>query len=134
MRTSALLACSLMLLGLVSKPLYSQQQEACTITDKSANLDFVLLDMDGVEVTLSDYLGRVILLDFWATWCAPCRIEIPGFIELLDKYEAQGLSTLGISVDDSVASLQLYAVEMEMDDHILIGGGRDDVKDAFGHF
>jgi len=121
-----------MLLGLVSKPLYSQQTEACTVTDKSANLDFVLLDMDGAEVRLSDYLGSVILLDFWATWCAPCRIEIPGFIELFDKYEAQGLSILGISVDDSVAALQLYAEEMEMDYPILIGDGRDDVKDAFG--
>jgi len=132
MRTSALLACSLMLLGLVSKPLYSQQQEACTVTDKAANLDFVLLDMDGAEVKLSDYLGIVILLDFWATWCAPCRIEIPGFIELFDKYEARGLSILGISVDDSVDALQLYAEEMEMDYPVLIGDGRDDVKDAFG--
>jgi cytochrome c biogenesis protein CcmG/thiol:disulfide interchange protein DsbE len=121
-----------MLLGLVSKPLYSQQQEACTVTDKAANLDFVLLDMDGAEVKLSDYLGRVILLDFWATWCAPCRIEIPGFIELFDKYEARGLSILGISVDDSVDALQLYAEEMEMDYPVLIGDGRDDVKDAFG--
>jgi cytochrome c biogenesis protein CcmG/thiol:disulfide interchange protein DsbE len=121
-----------MLLGLVSKPLYSQQQEACTVTDKAANLDFVLLDMDGAEVKLSDYLGIVILLDFWATWCAPCRIEIPGFIELFDKYEARGLSILGISVDDSVDALQLYAEEMEMDYPVLIGDGRDDVKDAFG--
>ena len=132
MRTSAVLAGSLLLLGLVSEPLYSQQQEACTVTDKSANLDFVLLDMDGAEVKLSDYLGNVILLDFWATWCAPCRIEIPGFIELFDKYENQGLSILGISVDDSVDALQLYAQEMEMDYPILIGDGRDDVKDAFG--
>jgi cytochrome c biogenesis protein CcmG/thiol:disulfide interchange protein DsbE len=121
-----------MLLGLVSKPLYSQQQEACTVTDKAANLDFVLLDMDGAEVKLSDYLGIVILLDFWATWCAPCRIEIPGFIELFDKYEARGLSILGVSVDDSVDALQLYAEEMEMDYPVLIGDGRDDVKDAFG--
>ena len=88
--------------------------------------------MDGAEVKLSDYLGIVILLDFWATWCAPCRIEIPGFIELFDKYEARGLSILGISVDDSVDALQLYAEEMEMDYPVLIGDGRDDVKDAFG--
>lgn len=132
MRTSTLLACSLLLLSLVSEPLYSQQPEACTVTDRSANLDFVLLDMDGAEIKLSDYLGTVILLDFWATWCAPCRIEIPGFIELFDKYEDQGLSILGISVDDSVDALQLYAQEMEMDYPILIGDGRDDIKDAFG--
>ena len=71
-------------------------------------------------------------MDFWATWCAPCRIEIPGFIELLDKYENQGLAILGISVDDPIDSLLLYAEEMEMDYPVLIGDGRDDVKDAFG--
>jgi cytochrome c biogenesis protein CcmG/thiol:disulfide interchange protein DsbE len=127
-----LFAVSLLLLGVFSAPLYSQEQEACTVQDKSANLDFTLEDMHGAEVKLSDYAGKVILLDFWATWCAPCRIEIPGFIELLDKYEDRGLAILGISVDDPVSSLQLYAEEMQMDYPVLIGDGRDDVKDTYG--
>ena len=122
-----LLACSLF----SAAPLYSQDGE-CSAPNKSANLDFTLMDMDGAEVKLSDYAGKVILLDFWATWCAPCRIEIPGFIELLDQYEDQGLAILGISVDDPVSSLQLYAEELEMDYPILIGDGRDDVKDSYG--
>lgn len=127
-----LISVSLVSLGLFSVPLYSQEQEACTVRDKSANLDFTLQDMHGAEVKLSDYAGKVILLNFWATWCAPCRIEIPGFIELLDKYEDQGLAILGISVDDQVSSLQLYAEEMQMDYPVLIGDGRDDVKDTYG--
>ena len=114
-------------------PVYSQDDSAsCSVDDRAANLEFVLEDMHGNDVQLSDYKGKVILLDFWATWCAPCRIEIPGFIELLDKYEDQGLAILGISVDDPVESLLLYAEEMQMDYPVLIGDGRDDVKESYG--
>lgn len=60
--------------------------------------DFTLADMDGKSVSLSDYEGKVIILNFWATWCAPCREEIPGFIELQTKYN-EDLVILGISVD-----------------------------------
>ena len=60
----------------------------CSIEDSPADLSFTLQDVAGKDVLLSDYLGKVIILDFWATWCAPCRIEIPGFIELLDQYES----------------------------------------------
>ena len=112
---------------------FSQDEaDSCSVNDRAANLDFTLVDMHGNDVQLSDYRGKVILLDFWATWCAPCRIEIPGFIELFDKYEDQGLAILGVSVDDAVDSLLLYADEMEMDYPILIGDGRDDVKDSYG--
>ena len=72
------------------------------------------------------------MLDFWATWCAPCRIEIPGFIELYDQYEKDGLEVLGISVDDPISTLLLYTEDMGMDYPVLIGDQRDDVKDAFG--
>ena len=120
-------------LWLLMAPAYSQDGSgSCSVEDKTANLDFTLLDMDGNELKLSDYKGKVILLDFWATWCAPCRIEIPGFIELFDSYEDRGLVVLGISVDDSVEALQLYAEDMEMDYPVLIGDQRDDVKDAYG--
>jgi peroxiredoxin len=120
-------------LWLLMAPAYSQDRSSsCSVDDKTANLDFTLMDMNGDELQLSDLKGKVILLDFWATWCAPCRIEIPGFIELFDSYEDRGLVVLGISVDDSVESLLLYAEEMEMDYPILIGDQRDDVKDAYG--
>ena len=120
-------------LCLLVAPAYSQDASgSCSVDDKTANLDFTLLDMNGAELTLSDYKGNVILLDFWATWCAPCRIEIPGFIELFDSYEDRGLVVLGVSVDDSVEALQLYAEDMEMDYPVLIGDQRDDIKDAYG--
>lgn len=104
----------------------------CRAGGQTANLDFTLEDMHGNDVTLSDYAGDVILLDFWATWCAPCRIEIPGFIEMYDAYEDRGFSVLGISVDDPLEELEPYARELGMDYPVLIGKDRDDVKEAFG--
>ena len=104
----------------------------CTVVDTPADLSFTLKDVSGNDLLLSDYLGKVIILDFWATWCAPCRIEIPGFIELLDQYEDQGLAVLGVSIDDPVESLGFYMEEMAMDYPVLIGDGRDDVKDSYG--
>jgi peroxiredoxin len=59
-----------------------------------------LKDMAGRTVKLSDFKGKVILLDFWATWCPPCREEIPGLIELQKKFGDRGLVVIGVSLDD----------------------------------
>lgn len=123
-----------MLMTLTMSSAESEQNQGpqCLEESKSANLDFTLQDMNGKDVRLSDHLGDVILLDFWATWCGPCRLEIPGFIEMYDKYKSQGFSVLGISVDDPVDALQAYAKEFGMNYPVLVGKDRDDVKDAFG--
>jgi len=60
-----------------------------------------LTDLAGKTVRSSDFKGKVVILDFWATWCPPCRAEIPGFIELQKKYQAQGLAVVGVSVDQA---------------------------------
>jgi thiol-disulfide isomerase/thioredoxin len=104
----------------------------CTIAPVQAELDFTLKDMQGADVTLSDYAGNVILLDFWATWCAPCRIEIPGFIEMVNDYGDRGFVVLGVSIDDAPDALQLYAEELGMNYPVLIGDGRDDIKTSYG--
>jgi peroxiredoxin len=106
--------------------------QTCDSDAGPANLDFVLEDMYGEAIDLRQYEGKVILLDFWATWCAPCRIEIPGFIELYDTYGPEGFVVLGISVDDPVESIRTFAAELEMDYPVLVGLDRDDVKDAYG--
>lgn len=62
--------------------------------------DFSLTDLSGKTVTLEQYRGKVVLLDFWATWCPPCRMTIPELITLQDKYRDMGLVILGISLDD----------------------------------
>ena len=64
---------------------------ACPADAKPANLNFTLKDMSDRPVRLSQYKGKVILLDFWATWCGPCKVEIPWFIEFQKKYGSAGL-------------------------------------------
>lgn len=61
---------------------------------------FTLLNTELEEVSLSDYQGKVVIVDFWATWCKPCQEEIPRFIELYDEYRTQGFEMVGISTDD----------------------------------
>lgn len=62
--------------------------------------NFTLLSTELEEVSLTDYQGKVLIVDFWATWCKPCKEEIPRFIELYDEYQAQGFEVVGISTDD----------------------------------
>jgi thiol-disulfide isomerase/thioredoxin len=104
----------------------------CTAKPKTAPLDFVVKDMNGAEVKLADYKGKVVMLNFWATWCGPCKVEIPMFTELQTKYKDQGLAFLGISVDDAPEALRPFAQEYRMNYPVLVGDGRDDVQNAFG--
>jgi thiol-disulfide isomerase/thioredoxin len=104
----------------------------CPASAKKANLSFTLEDMNGKKVSLAAYKGKVILLDFWATWCGPCKVEIPHFVELQQEYGDKGLAVLGLSVDDTVDKLKPFADEFKMNYPVLVGLGRDDVQDAFG--
>jgi peroxiredoxin len=106
--------------------------EGCPADAPAARLDFTLKDVENTNVTLADYQGKVVLLDFWATWCGPCKVEIPGFIDLQEKYGRDGFQVLGISVDDTVDKLKPYAAEMKMNYPVLQGLGHDDLLDAFG--
>jgi thiol-disulfide isomerase/thioredoxin len=62
--------------------------------------DFTLRELNGDSVTLEEYRGNIVLVDFWATWCAPCRLSIPELVEIQKKYGDQGVVVLGISMDD----------------------------------
>jgi thiol-disulfide isomerase/thioredoxin len=101
---------------------------------KAAPLDFTLKDMNGVDVKLASFKGKPIIVNFWATWCGPCRAEIPSLVELQTQYGAEGKDVviLGISVDDPIEKLKPYAAQMKMNYPVLVGNGRDDVQDAFG--
>ena len=100
--------------------------------DKQANLDFTVKDMNNARVRLSDYKGKVILVNFWATWCAPCKIEIPGFVELYDQYKDKGLVILGISGDDDAETLRAFASEWKINYPLLVGKDDEKLLDAYG--
>src|SRR6201985_293961 len=75
---------------------------------------FSVVDQSGKPLSLSEYKGKVILLDFWATWCEPCKLEIPWFIEFQKKYGPSGFQAIGVSVDDTAAQLTPYVAKMKM--------------------
>lgn len=62
--------------------------------------EFSLDDLNGKKVSLADYKGKAVLLNFWATWCAPCKVEIPWFLKLREQYAGQGFEIIGVSSDD----------------------------------
>ena len=86
--------------------------------------EFSLTDITGKPLKLSDYQGKVVILDFWATWCGPCRIEIPGFIELQKRYAAQGFTMIGISMDDSPEPVVDFYKQFQMNYPVAIGNDR----------
>jgi thiol-disulfide isomerase/thioredoxin len=106
---------------------------ACMADAKPANWDFTLKDMDGKEVSLASFKdqGKVVLLNFWATWCGPCKAEIPGFVELQAQYKDK-LTIIGYSVDDTPELAKKYAEQYKINYPILLGEGREEVQDAYG--
>lgn len=108
-----------------------EQGAACDADAKPANMDFTIKHLDGKDVKLSDYKGKVVLLNFWATWCGPCKAEIPGFVELQEKYK-NDLVIVGYSVDDTAEKAAAFATEHKINYPVLLGLGREDVQDAYG--
>jgi peroxiredoxin len=105
----------------------------CDANAKPANMNFTVKDMTGKSVKLSDYKGKVVLLNFWATWCGPCKVEIPGFVALQDEFKNKGFTVIGISTDDAPEDLRKFAAEFKMNYPVLVGRDRGDITDdAYG--
>ncbi len=93
--------------------------------------NFSLKDADGNVVKLTDYRGKVVLVNFWATWCGPCEAEIPWFIEFEKKYKDQGFAVLGVSMDDDGwKSVRPYVASHKINYRIMIGS--EVVSQQFG--
>jgi peroxiredoxin len=93
--------------------------------------DFALKDADGKVVHLTDYRGKVVLLDFWATWCGPCRIEIPWFMEMQRKNKDKGFEVVGVAMDDEGwEAVKPFLQELSVNYRVVMGN--DAVAQAYG--
>jgi cytochrome c biogenesis protein CcmG, thiol:disulfide interchange protein DsbE len=92
-----------------------------TTTNHLLAPDFTLPAPDGKDLQLSSFRGKVVLLDFWATWCDPCREEIPHFVELQQKYGDRGLQIIGVSMDDSLEPVRPFYQQFHMNYPVVMG-------------
>jgi thiol-disulfide isomerase/thioredoxin len=128
----------------------TEEEDNSTALNGKIAPGFTLTDLNGNKVSLSSYKGRPVVVDFWATWCGPCRVEIPWFEQLRDQYASQGLEIIGVSADqldkDDAAKLFTekrdisdFAAKMRMNYPVLIDaesiensyGGLDDLPTTF---
>ncbi len=99
--------------------------------DRNQAPDFSLKDADGRTVKLSDYRGKIVLLNFWATWCGPCKIEIPWFVDFEQRYKDRGFAVIGISMDEEGWEIvKPYIESKKVNYRVVIG--TDEVADLYG--
>src|SRR5579863_7342627 len=90
--------------------------------DRRSAPDFALTDATGASVQLSGYKGKVVLLNFWATWCGPCKVEIPWFVQFQQTYKDRDFAVIGVSMDDDGwTSVKPYVTEKKINYRIIIG-------------
>jgi peroxiredoxin len=102
-------------------------------TVERVDLSATLKDMDGKDVALSSYAGRPIVINLWATWCGPCRLEMPQLVDLYTTHKDRGLVILGISIDDSPEKIRPFAEEFKVPYPLLVGRDHPDLLRALGY-
>ncbi|NOX38004.1 MAG: TlpA family protein disulfide reductase [Calditrichaeota bacterium] len=90
-------------------------------SDSAKVIDFTLKDLDGKDVSLKDYRGKMVLINIWATWCGPCRVEIPDLIKVRKKYKDKGFEILGVVVSSKPRDVFAMVKQMKIDYPILWG-------------
>jgi peroxiredoxin len=102
-----------------------------SVNERKATPDFSLKDATGATVKLSDFKGKVVLLNFWATWCGPCKIEIPWFMDFQKTYKDRDFAVLGVSMDeDGWDAVKPYIEQHKMNYQVVIGD--DQISQIFG--
>ena len=93
--------------------------------------DFALQTLDGQTLKLSDLRGKAVVLNFWATWCSPCKAEMPWFVDFQKQYSAQGLQIVGVAMDDSAKDdIEKFAKQMGVNYPVVLG--KESLADQYG--
>lgn len=92
--------------------------------------DFTLIDLDGNKVSLSDYRKKVVLIDFWATWCLPCKESIPFIEGLYRRYKDKGFMVIGVSFDEDIEIVRRFKNRFDMTYPVIMG--EDRIKNIYG--
>jgi peroxiredoxin len=130
-RTPALLAFLLLAAGCQSRLEMVKAQSVKPEKERKPAPEFALKDADGKTVKLSDYKGKVVLLNFWATWCGPCKMEIPWFIDFEKEYKDKGFAVLGVAMDDDGwDAVKPYLEEKKVNYRMVLGN--DQVAEQYG--
>lgn len=114
-----------------SARMVSQSGNAKQAGNRKSAPDFTLQDAEGKSLKLSDLRGKVVLLNFWATWCGPCALEIPWFVEFQQQFKNRGLEIVGVSMDeDGWTAVKPYIAQHKINYHVLLGN--DSVSQLYG--
>jgi peroxiredoxin len=101
------------------------------VKERKPAADFTLPDADGASVHLAALKGRVVLLNFWATWCGPCKVEMPWFMDFQNTHKDRGFTVVGVSMDDDGwTSVKPYAAKLKLNYKVVIGD--DKLSQAYG--
>jgi peroxiredoxin len=127
----ALVVVAVVAAGMLYFGLHMAKRPRPHLTQATLAPDFTLQSLDGKNMSLSDLRGKAVLLNFWATYCTPCKIEMPWFVELQSQYGAQGLQIVGVAMDDaSKEDIAKFAKDMGVNYPILLG--KEAVGDQYG--
>jgi len=128
-KVSAWLTCAAMLWAAGVQAQKPKESTSPGILHRTAP-EFVRADLAGRSIDLKSYRGKVVLLNFWATWCAPCQIELPKFDAWQKKYSAQGLQVLAVSMDDGDAPVRRSVRRLHLDFPVVMGDAK--LGDEYG--
>ena len=111
-----------MLAGLIA-PAFSRASAAGSLLNRPAPA-FTRFDLNHRQIDLAQYRGKVVLLNFWATWCAPCRVEMPRFVQWQKRYGPAGLQVLGVSMDDDEAPVLEFTRKLQVNYPVMMGDAK----------